>query len=199
MKGTAFVKVLKKIFKAIDKAATFVIGNIAAIMLIFLILFTCVTIISRYLFNINMHGFEELPTMVFIVFVWLGTVLSARDDSMLKVPLIQDALPAGKPRLALQFIALAISTAALIAFTPLTFELFKKNVERGTVSPARGFSMWWVYGSMFVGVLGMAIYYTVNTIKCFLKLIGVIKEAPAPAETEPADTAEETEQKEEEK
>ena len=88
-----------KFLKKLDKAVDFVVGNVAAIMLIFLILFTCVTIISRYLFNINMHGYEELPTMVFIVFVWLGTVLSARDDSMLKVPLIQDALPEGVPRL----------------------------------------------------------------------------------------------------
>ena len=88
-----------KFLKKVDKLVDFAVGNIAAVMLIFLILFTCLTIISRYLFNINMHGFEELPTMVFIVFVWLGTVLSARDDSMLKVPLIQDALRDGVPKL----------------------------------------------------------------------------------------------------
>lgn len=160
-----------KILKWLDKAITFVIGNIAAIMLIFLILFTCVTIFSRYIFNINMHGYEELPTMVFIVFVWLGTVLSARDDSMLKVPLIYDALPEGAPQLVLQLISLIISTAALCAFTPLTFDLWITNLERGTVSAAVGFNMWWVYGSMFVGVLGMTIYYIVNTIKCLLQLI----------------------------
>lgn len=52
-----------KFLKKLDKVVDFVVGNVAAIMLIFLILFTCVTIISRYLFNINMHGYEELPTM----------------------------------------------------------------------------------------------------------------------------------------
>lgn len=164
-----------KILKWIDKAVTFLIGNIAAIMLIFLILFTCVTIFSRYIFNVNMHGFEELPTMVFIVFVWLGTVLSARDDSMLKVPLIQDALPEGTPRLILQFISLVISSAVLCAFTPLVYKLWIVNLERGTVSAAVGFNMWWVYGSMFVGVLGMAVYYVVNTIKCLLRLIKAIR------------------------
>ena len=164
-----------KFLKKLDKAVNFVIGNIAAIMLIFLILFTCVTIFSRYVFNINMGGYEELPTMVFIVFVWLGTVLSARDDSMLKVPLIQDALPEGLPRLILQFICLLISSAALCAFTPLTYKLWIVNIERGTVSAAVGFNMWWVYGSMFVGVLGMTIYYVINTIKCFVKIIDSIK------------------------
>lgn len=164
-----------KILKWIDKAVTFLIGNIAAIMLIFLILFTCVTIFSRYIFNVNMHGYEELPTMVFIVFVWLGTVLSARDDSMLKVPLIQDALPEGTPRLILQFISLVISSAVLCAFTPLVYKLWIVNLERGTVSAAVGFNMWWVYGSMFVGVLGMAVYYVVNTIKCLLRLLKTIK------------------------
>lgn len=164
-----------KILKWIDKAITFVIGNIAAIMLIFLILFICVTIFSRYIFNINMHGYEELPTMVFIVFVWLGSVLSARDDSMLKVPLIQDALPEGAPRLILQFISLAISSAALCAFTPLTYNLWFVNLERGTVSAAVGFNMWWVYGSMFVGILGMTVYYVVNTIKCLFHLIKVLR------------------------
>lgn len=160
-----------KILKWIDRAVTFVIGNIAAIMLIFLILFTCVTIFSRYIFNINMHGYEELPTMVFIVFVWLGSTLSARDDSMLKVPLIQDSLPKGAPRLILQLISLIISSAALCAFTPLTYNLWIVNLKRGTVSAAVGFNMWWVYGSMFVGILGMSVYYVVNTIKCLMQLV----------------------------
>lgn len=113
--------------------------------------------------------------MVFIVFVWLGSVLSARDDSMLKVPLIHDALPKGAPQLTLQFISMAISSAALCAFAPLTYNLWIVNLQRGTVSAAVGFNMWWVYGSMFVGVLGMAIYYVVNTIKCLIRLIDAIR------------------------
>lgn len=164
-----------KIFKWLDKIATFIIGNIAAIMLIFLILFICVTIFSRYIFNINMGGYEELPTMIFIVFVWLGTVLSARDDSMLKVPLFQDALPAGTPRECLQFISLLLSSVVLCAFMPLTFHLWIVNIERGTVSAAVGFNMWWVYGSMFVGVFGMTIYYIINTVKCLIRLIHSLK------------------------
>lgn len=164
-----------KVLKWIDKAVTFIIGNIAAIMLIFLILFTCVTIFSRYIFNINMHGYEELPTLIFIVFTWLGTVLSARDDSMLKVPVFQDLLPAGIPRHVLQLIALVISSAALCAFTPLVYNFWAVNMERGTVSAAVGFSMWWVYGSMLVGVFGMAVYYIVNTVKCLLELIALIR------------------------
>lgn len=160
-----------KILKWIDKAVTFILGNIAAIMLIFLIVFECVTIFSRYIFNINMHGYEELPTMLFIVFVWLGSVLSARDDSMLKVPLLQDALPEGAPRMILQLISLAISSAVLCAFTPLAYNLWIVNLERGTISAAVGFNMWWVYGSMFVGILGMAVYYVINTIKCLIQLI----------------------------
>lgn len=106
-KGENHLKFLKKVDKLVD----FVVAILPAVMLIFLILFTCLTIISRYLFNINMHGFEELPTMVFIVFVWLGTVLSARDDSMLKVPLIQDALRDGVPKLLGQLLSMLISTA----------------------------------------------------------------------------------------
>ena len=160
-----------KFLKKVDKLVDFVVGNIAAVMLIFLILFTCLTIISRYLFNINMHGFEELPTMVFIVFVWLGTVLSARDDSMLKVPLIQDALRDGVPKLLGQLLSMLISTAALAAFLPLVWKLWIVNIERGTVSAAVGFNMWWVYGSMLVGVLGMTVYYAVNTIRCIIALV----------------------------
>lgn len=60
---------------------------------------------------------------------------------------------------------------ALAAFLPLVWKLWIVNIERGTVSAAVGFNMWWVYGSMFVGVLGMTVYYAVNTIRCIIALV----------------------------
>ena len=61
------------------------VGNLAGILLIVMMIMVNLTIFSRWVFNINMHGYEELPTILFIVFVWLGVILVVRDDNMLKV------------------------------------------------------------------------------------------------------------------
>ena len=74
-----------KFLKNLDRLVNFVIGNIAGILLIVMMIMVNVTIFSRWVFNINMHGYEELPTILFIVFVWLGVILVVRDDNMLKV------------------------------------------------------------------------------------------------------------------
>ena len=50
---------------------------------------------------------------------------------------------------------------------PLTFNLMMTHIERNTVSPAVGFSMWWVYASVF---LGMMVYYVVNVCKSIRRL-----------------------------
>ena len=69
----------------LDHIVEFVVGNLAGILLIVMMIMVNLTIFSRWVFNINMHGYEELPTILFIVFVWLGVILVVRDDNMLKV------------------------------------------------------------------------------------------------------------------
>ena len=44
------------------------------------------------------------------------------------------------------------------------------HIDRKTVSPAVGFSMWWVYASVFLGALGMMVYYVVNVCKSIRRL-----------------------------
>ena len=74
-----------KFLKKLDHIVEFVVGNLAGILLIVMMIMVNLTIFSRWVFNINMHGYEELPTILFIVFVWLGVILVVRDDNMLKV------------------------------------------------------------------------------------------------------------------
>ena len=63
-----------------------------------------------------------------------------------------------------------ISTIICGLFMPLTFNLMMTHIERKTVSPAVGFSMWWVYASVFLGALGMMVYYVVNVCKSIRRL-----------------------------
>ena len=132
----------------------FVVGNLAGILLIVMMIMVNLTIFSRWVFNINMHGYEELPTILFIVFVWLGVILVVRDDNMLKVDFFLNLCKTEKSKEALHLFSLIISTIICGLFMPLTFNLMMTHIERNTVSPAVGFSMWWVYASVFLGALG---------------------------------------------
>ena len=152
-----------KFLKKLDHIVEFVVGNLAGILLIVMMIMVNLTIFSRWVFNINMHGYEELPTILFIVFVWLGVILVVRDDNMLKVDFFLNLCKTEKSKEALHLFSLIISTIICGLFMPLTF-------ERKTVSPAVGFSMWWVYASVFLGALGMMVYYVVNVCKSIRRL-----------------------------
>ncbi|WHH56856.1 TRAP transporter small permease subunit [Petroclostridium sp. X23] len=159
-----------KFLKLLDKWITFIVGNLSGILMMIMMLMINVTIFSRYVFNINLQGYEELPTMLFIVFVWLAVILVVRDDNMLKVDFFQNLCKTARAKEILHLISLIISVVICVLFTPLTFKLTMTHVERGTVSAAVGFSMWWVYGSLFAGSLGMTVYYVVNVFKSMRRL-----------------------------
>lgn len=158
-------KIIMKFLKKLDQVISFIIGNIAGLLLILMMIMVNLTIFSRWIFNINMHGYEELPTILFIVFVWLGVILVVRDDNMLKVDFFTNLCRTEKAKEILHLISLIVSTVICGMFTPLTFELMMTHIERGTVSPAVGFSMWWVYGSVFLSAFGMTIYYAVHVVQ----------------------------------
>ena len=159
-----------KFLKNLDRLVNFVIGNIAGILLIVMMIMVNVTIFSRWVFNINMHGYEELPTILFIVFVWLGVILVVRDDNMLKVDFFLNLCRTARAKEILHLISLIISTVICGMFTPLAFNLMMTHIKRGTGSPAVGFSMWWVYASVFIGAFGMTVYYMVNVCKSVRRL-----------------------------
>lgn len=159
-----------KFLKKLDHIVEFVVGNLAGILLIVMMIMVNLTIFSRWVFNINMHGYEELPTILFIVFVWLGVILVVRDDNMLKVDFFLNLCKTEKSKEALHLFSLIISTIICGLFMPLTFNLMMTHIERNTVSPAVGFSMWWVYASVFLGALGMMVYYVVNVCKSIRRL-----------------------------
>lgn len=158
------------LLKKLDKFIDFIVGNISGALLFLMMLMENVMIFSRWVFNINMHGYEELPTILFIVFVWLGVILVVREDNMLKVDFFLNLCKTERSREVLHLVSLVISVIISGMFTPLTYNLMMTHIERGTVSSAAGFSMWWVYGSVFVGTLGMTIYYTVNVCKSVRRL-----------------------------
>ncbi len=159
-----------KFLKKLDEWINFIVGNIAGLFLIVMMIMVNVTIFSRWVFNINMHGYEELPTILFIVFVWLGVILVVRDDNMLKVDFFVNLCKTERAKELLHLISLVISTIICGMFTPLTWKLLLTHIERKTVSSAVGFSMWWVYGSVFLGAFGMTAYYVVNVCKSIRRL-----------------------------
>lgn len=159
-----------KFLKKLDHLIDFLVGNVAGILLFVMMLMVNLTIFSRWVFNINMHGYEELPTILFIVFVWLGVILVVREDNMLKVDFFLNLCRTERAKEILHLVSLIISTIISAMFTPLTYNLMMTHIERGTVSAAVGFSMWWVYGSVFLGALGMTVYHVVNVCKSVRRL-----------------------------
>lgn len=130
-----------------------------------------VTVFSRFVIRVSLQGYEELPPLLLIVMVWLGTILVARSDEMLKVEIFQAMIKPAKARQAVQLFCLVISAVILAYFIPLTYGFLATCLERNLRSPAAGFPMWWVHGSLLVGTVGMFIYYCVLIIKAARRMM----------------------------
>lgn len=126
-----------KFLKKLDHIVEFVVGNLAGILLIVMMIMVNLTIFSRWVFNINMHGYEELPTILFIVFVWLGVILVVRDDNMLKVDFFLNLCKTEKSKEALHLFSCffgalcgsALATANTLS-TAMVPELEKKGYDK---------------------------------------------------------------------
>lgn len=64
-----------KFLKKLDHIVEFVVGNLAGILLIVMMIMVNLTIFSRWVFNINMHCYEELPinSIYCICMAWSNT------------------------------------------------------------------------------------------------------------------------------
>jgi len=153
------------LLKKIDKVVKKIIENVCGTIFMLLAAIIIVTVISRYFLHLNLGGWEELPTMLMVALVWIGCILVAREDNMIKIDLIHMVIKSERVKQAINLVNLILSSAITIYFVPLTYQFLQNSIKRDLRSAAVGFPMWPVHGLLFVGMTGMAVYFVINAIK----------------------------------
>ena len=155
---------MKMLFK-LDKIEEKIIKKISGFMMIFIVIIVNAMVFSRYVFRVNMGGIEELPVYLMIGCVWLGAVSVAKKDAFVKIEIVDSFVKNQKIKKIIKIFNTFLSAVVITIFSKYAFVFFTRSIKYKDLSPAIGFPIWWVHIVVFIGSLGIAIYFWVNTIK----------------------------------
>lgn len=131
-------------------------------------------VVMRYIFHNSLSWSEELARYVFLWQTWLGASYAVKEHRHLRVEMLADLLK-GRPRLFFELFVLIIwfAFSLFLAYEGTKLTLFL--AESGQRSAAMEISMSWVYASVPVGCVLMALRLIVEMRGILVRLVkGVV-------------------------
>jgi len=163
---------MKKYFLLLDKRLTSIIGNLTGMLLVLLTIITFVQVIFRYVLEMPIGGWGEVPTFLMIACVWLAAVLNLRRNTHLTIKIMDLIIKNKKIYKYIQLIVRFLTLLTLLIFTHLSITYLQYIKESGGTTPGLRFPQWWLISILLFSSLLMLIY----TIKNFSEELKEIKE-----------------------
>jgi len=160
---------MMKSFEKIEKGFDFfekALNLICRILLAAIIAIIFYAVVMRYVFQRPPFWAEELSRFIFIWIIMLGAVLVTREQSHIEFVLLLDLLPKR-----LKFVLLTLIRLLMIFFCWVMVQQGIKiyPIVAEASSPTFGISMGWLYLSIPVGGLLMAICILENIVKSVVR------------------------------
>ncbi|MDD5013756.1 MAG: TRAP transporter small permease [Atribacterota bacterium] len=156
---------MKQCFLLLDKYLYSILSNLISMLFVLITLLVFGEVIFRYVLKIPTGGIGELPTVLMILCVWISAGLNFREDTHIRISVMEMFIKNPKILNYLQLIIRFFTLLIVLIFTYLSFGYLRYNIESGVVSPGLRFPQWWSILIMFIGSILM-VYYNV---KLFIK------------------------------
>lgn len=168
------MEILKKIFGAMLKIEKAIGGLLLFVMLAV----TFIATVGRYTYLYRVLFSEELARFCMIWLVFIGAAVSGWNGNLFNVDLIAPRLP--KTGKIIFFIIKLLLTVAFCAFaTKYGFTMIERQIKLKQRSAMMGVPYSFMYSSVPVGCILIAIHYTIRTV---LDIYEVIKQPDNKAE-----------------
>lgn len=124
-----------------------------------------VQVFTRYVLGISIFGIEELASFVAVYLYFIGAAHGAWERGHISASLVELVVPPGRPRNAIALFA-SVITVVLSGWMSLwAWQYLAFTLKRGTMSLEVGISMAWVHGIMPIGLSLMTLYFAVEMLE----------------------------------
>lgn len=141
------------------------LGGIALTGLVF------TQVITRYFFSMSLFGIEELATFSAVILYFFGMSHGAWERGHISASLVELILPKGRPQLAIDALAVVITTILSGWMTLWSWNYLQFVIRRGTVSLETDIPMSWIVGVIPL-CLGLTTFYFL--IECVMRIDALI-------------------------
>ncbi|MDL2247408.1 TRAP transporter small permease [Bacteroides sp. OttesenSCG-928-J23] len=162
---------MKKFFTGLDSGLERVFSLFLGVAMVLLTGVVFFQVIARYLLHISIGGLEELPVYLMAVSVWLASALVSRDDTHIRLDILDLIVKNQKIRLLIKIILDALVALLLCVFTYIMWNYMLDGISKGTISSGLKFPLWWITAVIIFSCLLMILY----TCLCCVKKIREVR------------------------
>ncbi len=142
-------------FRVIDKAMNGFL-TVLGLVLIAMVMLSVWNVVSRYVFNAAILWADEIAVFAMIVLAWLGAIVCAWRDFVVRMDILVSALPRATRRV-MALLQLVLVGGICIWTAWLSWGYVARLVRFGMTSDAAGIPLWLVHGSITLSLIAMAL------------------------------------------
>lgn len=154
---------MKQFLNFLDRLVASLVKNIITIFLIIVTTVVFITVIARYVFEVPIGGFGEIPIVLMILTVWLAGGINSRRDSHISIKILELMIKNKKVYHYINLIIRFLTSLSIFIFWILSWDYLKYSIESGDISPGLRFPQWWLISIVFISAM-MMFFYSINNI-----------------------------------
>lgn len=130
--------------------------TVLGLALIAMVALSVWNVISRYVFNAAILWADEVAVFAMIVLAWLGAIICAWRDFVIRMDILVSALPRAVRR-AIALLQLILVAGICLWTAWLSWGYVARLLRFGMTSDAAGIPLWLVHGSITLSLIVMAL------------------------------------------
>ncbi|WP_298018457.1 TRAP transporter small permease [uncultured Dysosmobacter sp.] len=154
-----------KFFKALDKWLATVISYFLGFVVVALLVLTLIQVAVRYVFNVSLGGWEEVPMYLMLAGIWLGAANLSRDNTHLSLDGVGLLIKSPKILKPISLIIDLISAIAVSILANYMFEYTQYCKNQGMTTPGIKLPIYVVAAMVTICLVLMAIYKAARSVR----------------------------------
>ncbi|MDR2870325.1 MAG: TRAP transporter small permease [Deferribacteraceae bacterium] len=140
------------------------LSTLVTIAMVMILGVTFVQVLVRFIFHVPLGGWDEVPTYMMLLGVWLTAAVNAKKKDHISLDLYVLFIKNEKARKIIQIIGGIITITVFIIFTVSLVEFTGYNFEKGATTAGMKAPYWIILAIIVFGVVLMIFYYIVHLI-----------------------------------
>lgn len=130
-----------------------------------------IQVIMRYFFDVPLYGIEEIAIYLAVWSYFIGSSFAANQKEHISASLVDVFLPDGRRQIFIGMIADLITVIVSAWMIIWSWYYLSWTFRRGTSSVDLGLHLGWVHSAIFIGLILMTLYFSIDFIERLIRFI----------------------------